>query len=100
MSPISNIGSSSPIDSSGGNIGGALRKKIRNDAGASLTALAAEHKRNTKWPAKAVLVASNLTAKQALDMNVIDEIAPTLPALLTKLDGYHTKDPQRPYTLH
>jgi len=100
MSPISNIGSSSPIDSSGGNIGGDLRKKIRNDAVASLTALAARHKRNTKWPAKAVLTASNLTASQALKMNVIDMIAPTLPALLKKLDGYHTKDPERPFTLH
>lgn len=100
MSPISNIGSSSPIDSSGGNIGGDLRRKIRNDAVASLTALAAAHKRNTKWPAKAVLVASNLTARQALHMNVIDVIAPTLPALLKKLDGYRTKDPDRPFTLH
>jgi membrane-bound serine protease (ClpP class) len=100
MSPISNIGSSSPIDSSGGNIGGDLRRKIRNDAVASLTALAAAHKRNTKWPAKAVLVASNLTARQALHMNVIDVIAPSLPALLEKLDGYKTKDPDRPFTLH
>ncbi len=100
MSPISNIGSSSPIDSSGQDIGGDLRKKIRNDAAASLTALAAEHKRNTTWPGKAVREASNLTARQALDMNVIDEIAPTLPALLKKLDGYQTKDPQRPFTLH
>jgi membrane-bound serine protease (ClpP class) len=33
-------------------------------------------------------------------MHVIDFIAPTLPALLKKLDGYHTKDQQRPYTLH
>jgi membrane-bound serine protease (ClpP class) len=100
MSPISNIGSSSPIDSSGQNIGGDLRKKIRNDAAASLTALSAAHKRNTVWPGKAVREASNLTAEQALRMNVIDEIAPTLPALLTKLDGYHTKDPDRPFTLH
>src|SRR4029077_13588501 len=80
--------------------GGDLRRKIRNDAVASLTALAAAHKRNTRWPAKAVLVASNLTAQQALRMNVIDVIAPTLPSLLEKLDGYHTKDPNRPFTLH
>jgi membrane-bound serine protease (ClpP class) len=45
-------------------------------------------------------VASNLTAPQALKMHVIDAIAPTLPALLKQLDGYHTKDAQRPYTLH
>ena len=33
-------------------------------------------------------------------MNVIDSVAPTLPALLKKLDGYHTKYAQRPFTLH
>ena len=100
MSPDSNIGSSTPIDSSGQNLGSDLRRKVINDSVASLTALAQSHHRNTKWPAKAVRVASNLTAQQALKMNVIDFIAPTLPALLQKLDGYHTKDAQRPYTLH
>jgi membrane-bound serine protease (ClpP class) len=100
MSPISNIGSSSPIDSSGGNIGGDLRKKIRNDAAASLRALASEHKRNTKWPVQMVLNAANLTAQQALHDHVIDMIAPSLPALLRQLDGYKTKDAQRPFTLH
>ena len=100
MSPDSNIGSSTPIDSSGQNLGSDLRRKVINDAVASLKALAASHHRNTKWPAKAVRVASNLTAQQALKMHVIDAIAPTLPALLQQLDGYHTKDKQRPFTLH
>jgi len=100
MSPDSNIGSSTPIDSSGQNLGSDLRRKVINDAVASLTALAAVHHRNTKWPAKAVRGASNLTAQQALKLNVIDAIAPTLPALLKQLDGYHTKYKQRPYTLH
>jgi membrane-bound serine protease (ClpP class) len=100
MAPTTNIGSSTPIDSSGGNLGSDLRRKVINDAAASLTALAAAHHRNTTWPAKAVRVASNLTAEEALKMNVIDVVAPTLPALLRKLDGYHTKDEQRPFTLH
>jgi membrane-bound serine protease (ClpP class) len=100
MSPDSNIGSSTPIDSSGQNLGSDLRRKVINDSVASLTALAATHRRNTKWPEKAVRVASNLTAQQALKMNVIDMIAPTLPALLDRLDGYRTKDKQRPFTLH
>ena len=100
MAPTTNIGSSTPIDSSGGNLGSDLRRKVINDAAASLTALAATHKRNTTWPAKAVRVASNLTAQQALQMHVIDAIAPSLPALLKQLDGYHTKDAQRPFTLH
>ena len=100
MSPISNIGSSTPIDSSGANISSDLRRKVINDAAASLSALAAAHHRNTTWPVLAVTKASNLTAAQALKMNVIDMIAPSRPALLRQLDGYKTKDAQRPFTLH
>jgi membrane-bound serine protease (ClpP class) len=100
MAPTTNIGSSTPIDSSGANLGSDLRRKVINDAAASLTALAAAHHRNTTWPGVAVRKASNLTAEQALKMNVIDVVAPSLPALLVKLDGYRTKDAERPYTLH
>src|SRR5438477_3915042 len=99
MAPTSNIGSSTPIEGNGQNLGSDLRRKVINDAVASLRALAAAHHRNTTWPAKAVRVASNLTAAQALHMHVIDLIAPSLPALLDKLDGYRTKDAQRPYVL-
>src|SRR5213082_3235783 len=100
MAPTTNIGSSTPIEGNGQNLGSDLRRKVINDAVASLKALAAAHHRNTAWPAKAVRVASNLTASQALRIHVIDLIAPTLPALLDRLDGYKTKDAQRPFTLH
>lgn len=100
MAPTTNIGSSTPISGTGQNLGSDLRRKVVNDAAASLTALAASHKRNTTWPALAVRKASNLTAEQALKMNVIDLVAPSLPALLNMLEGYKTKDPQRPFTLH
>jgi membrane-bound serine protease (ClpP class) len=100
MAPTTNIGSSTPIDSSGQNLGSDLRRKVINDSVASLTALAAAHKRNTVWPSLAVRKASNLTATQALHRNVVDVLAPSLPTLLRKLDGYHTKDPERPFTLH
>jgi membrane-bound serine protease (ClpP class) len=100
MAPSTNIGSSTPIDSSGANLGSDLRRKVINDSVASLTALAETHHRNTSWPAKAVRVASNLTAQQALKMHVIDFVSPSLPALLRTLDGYTTKDADRTYTLH
>jgi len=100
MAPTTNIGSSTPIDSTGANLGSDLRRKVINDAAASLTAISAAHKRNTTWPGRAVRVASNLTASQALKMNVIDMIAPSLPALLDRLQGYHTKDAERPYVLN
>jgi membrane-bound serine protease (ClpP class) len=100
LAPVSNIGSSTPINSGGGNIGSDLRRKVINDAAASLRSLAATHKRNTTWPVLAVTKASNLTAQQALRMHVIDTIAPNLPSLLRRLDGYRTRDAQRPFTLH
>jgi len=100
LSPVSNIGSSTPIDASGGNIGSDLRRKVINDAAASLRSLAVAHRRNTSWPVRAVTKASNLTAQQALKLRAIDTIAPSLPGLLRQLDGYRTKDPQRPFTLH
>ena len=64
MAPETNIGSSTPIDSSTGtNIGSDLRRKVINDAAASLRALAKSHGRNAAWADAAVRNASNLTAR-------------------------------------
>ena len=90
MAPQTNIGSSTPIDIGGGNIQSDLRRKVINDAAASLIALAATHHRNAVWAGQAVRKASNITAAHALRINVIDFVAPTLPALLKKIDGYKT----------
>jgi membrane-bound serine protease (ClpP class) len=87
MAPETNIGSSTPIQGSGANIGSDLRRKEINDAAASLRGLAKAHGRNAAWANAAVRVASNLTAQEALAKNVIDVAAPTLPALLDKVNG-------------
>jgi membrane-bound serine protease (ClpP class) len=90
MAPATNIGSSTPIDSSGQNLGSDLRRKVINDAVASLTSLMRYHHRNAAWAAAAVRKASNLDERKALKMNVVDVLAPTLPALLEKIDGRKT----------
>jgi membrane-bound serine protease (ClpP class) len=90
MAPQTNIGSSTPITVGGEDIQDDLRRKVVNDAAASLKALAGEHGRNVEWADDAVRKASNLTAREALEMNVIDVIAPTLPALLNQIDGRET----------
>ena len=90
MAPQTNIGSSTPISIGGENIQSDLRRKVVNDAAASLVRSTAAHKRNAVWAAKAVRVASNLPARQALRENVIDVVAPTLPALLDRIDGRTT----------
>ena len=98
MAPQTNIGSSTPVDSSGGNIDTDLRRKLINHEAASLRALAQSHGRNAKWADRAVREATNATAREALDLNVVDAVAPTLPALLEQADGVKTKP--RGYTLH
>ncbi|MGZ4370212.1 MAG: NfeD family protein [Gaiellaceae bacterium] len=98
MAPQTNIGSSTPIDSGGANIGSDLRRKLINHEAATLRALAQSHGRNVDWADRAVRVATNATAREALQMNVIDAIAPTLPSLLEQANGVKTKP--RGYTLH
>jgi membrane-bound serine protease (ClpP class) len=87
MAPDTNIGSSTPIDQSGGNLGSDLRRKVINHFAAKLRTLAENHGRNGDWAESAVRKASNLTERQALKLHVIDVVAPTLPALLRKIDG-------------
>jgi membrane-bound serine protease (ClpP class) len=98
MAPQTNIGSSTPIDSGGSNIGSDLRRKLINHEAATLRALAQSHGRNVDWADRAVRVATNATAPEALRMNVIDAVAPTLPSLLDQAEGIKTKP--RGYTLH
>jgi membrane-bound serine protease (ClpP class) len=91
MAPQTNIGSSTPVGVGGGEIPDDLRRKAINDAAASLRALAREHGRNVRWADAAVRRASNLNAREALAQNVIDVVAPSLPALLEQIDGRKTK---------
>jgi membrane-bound serine protease (ClpP class) len=91
MAPQTNIGSSTPISVGGEDIQRDLRRKVVNDAAASLRTLAREHGRNAKWADAAVRRASNVGAREALRLNVIDVVSPTLPALLNTIDGRKTK---------
>jgi membrane-bound serine protease (ClpP class) len=98
MAPQTNIGASTPINAGGTDLDKDLRKKAINDAAASVIALAKSHGRDTTFPERAVRQAASLPALDALEQNVIDAVAPTLPALLRQLDGYKTKP--KGYTLH
>jgi membrane-bound serine protease (ClpP class) len=87
MAPETNIGSSTPIDQSGGNLGSDLRRKVINHFAAKLRTLAKSHGRNAAWADAAVRKGSNLTVDEALARNVIDVKAPDLTTLLRKIDG-------------
>jgi membrane-bound serine protease (ClpP class) len=90
MSPQTNIGSSTPVSLGGEDISEDLRRKIVNDAAAYIQELALEHGRNGKAARRMVTQAANYGAREALALDVIDVIAPSVPALLTKIDGTKT----------
>src|SRR5438874_823373 len=100
MAPETNIGSSTPISCTGADIGKDLRRKVINDAAVSLRALMRSHGRNAAWGDKALRVASNLSADEARQMNVIDLISPSLPALLKTVDGRTVDAAGRHFVLH
>jgi membrane-bound serine protease (ClpP class) len=94
MAPETNIGSATPIAI--GPTGGSqdLSQKIKNDAAASMRALAGAHGRNRELAELLVTKAKNLTAREALKDNLIDVIAPDQETLLKKLDGFQVKGPK------
>jgi membrane-bound serine protease (ClpP class) len=95
MAPETNIGSASPITSTGGDIEGTLGRKIANDAAAYLRALAGEHGRNPDLAEQMVREATNVSAREALDAGLIDLIAGDQEELLTELDGFRVQGPKR-----
>lgn len=95
MAPETNIGSASPITSTGGDIEGTLGRKIANDAAAYLRALAGEHGRNPELAEQMVSEATNVSAREALDAGLIDLIAGDQQQLLAELDGFRVQGPKR-----
>jgi membrane-bound serine protease (ClpP class) len=94
MAPDTNIGSASPIESNGSDIGGTLGRKITNDASAFVRALAQTHGRNPQLAERMVREATNVTAQEALDAGLIDLIASDQQDRLSQLDGFQVKGPK------
>nr|WP_183384837.1 nodulation protein NfeD [Halomonas stenophila] len=65
----------------------AMERKVLEDAVAYIRSLANRHGRNADWAEAAVREAVNLTAREALEQNVIDVLATDLDDLLAQIDG-------------
>ena len=87
MAPQTNIGSSTPVSIGGEDISKDLRRKIVNDAAAYIGELAREHGRNVKVAREMVTKATNLGAREALDLNIADVVAVDYPDLFRQIDG-------------
>jgi membrane-bound serine protease (ClpP class) len=87
MAPQTNIGSSTPVSIGGEDISRDLRRKIVNDAAAYIGELAREHGRNVEVAREMVTKATNLGAREALEKNVIDVVAPDYEDLFRQIAG-------------
>ncbi len=94
MAPGTNVGAATPVMLSPGGDSTtpakpktAEQRKVLNDAVAYITSLAQLRGRNAKWAVRAVRDADSITAKTALDKNVIEKIAPDPETLVAELDG-------------
>ncbi len=90
MAPQTNIGSSTPITTSGEDFSDDLRRKVVNDAAAYIGELARENGRNVEAAERMVREASNYGAREALELNIADVIAPDYPSLFSQIDGTTT----------
>lgn len=91
MSPNTATGAATPISLGEGGeaeISDELQAKIINDSAAYIRSLAGSHGRNADWAERAVREGVSVTEQEALDLNVIDVIAPTLDSLVQQLDGW------------
>lgn len=91
MAPGTEIGAAHPVAMSTegeAEMSEAMKAKVVNDAAAYAISIADTHGRNTEWAEKAVREAASLPAHQALELNVIDMVAPDLDSLISQLDGW------------
>lgn len=106
MAPATNLGAATPVQIGGGREEPAepddkargdkrprkptrdtMKEKQINDASAYIRSLAQMRGRNAEWAEKAVRESVSLSAAEARKMNVVDLVAPDVPALLQALQG-------------
>ncbi len=89
MAPGTNIGAAHPVAIGAGNQpDSTMMKKVENDAAAYARSLAQKRGRNQDWAEQAVRESVSISAREALDLSVIDLIADNTESLIQQLDGY------------
>ena len=87
MAPGTNIGAAHPVGLGGGQMDETMLKKVENDAAAYAKSLAEQKGRNVEWAVKAVRESESVSAQKALELNIIDLVASSVPELIEKVDG-------------
>lgn len=88
MAPSTNIGAAHPVNIQGGaDTASVMTDKITNDAVAWIKSLAEKRGRNAEWAEKAVRESAAIPESEALELNVINYVSPSLDSLLSQIDG-------------
>lgn len=89
MAPGTSIGAASPVGGAGEDIGETMEAKITNILSADIENLAERRGQDAvDWAIAAVEEAATATANQALELGVVDFVAPNVEALLQEMDGF------------
>src|SRR5438105_1202820 len=86
MAPSTNTGAAHPV-AMGGEMDPEMKRKVENDAAASLRSLVSKRGRNSALAEKAVLESKSFTEKEALDDHLIELIARDEQDLFAQLEG-------------
>jgi membrane-bound serine protease (ClpP class) len=89
MAPNTTIGAAHPVLGFGVSekLDDVMKEKLENFAASSIQAIAEKRGRNAEWAKSAVRESASITAKEALELKVIDLIAADMPDLLKQLNG-------------
>ena len=90
MAPNTAIGAAHPVaigEEGESAMSETMEEKVLNDSAAYIRSIAEAHGRNIEWAEKAVRESVSATEREALELNVIDMIAPNLETLVAQLDG-------------
>jgi membrane-bound serine protease (ClpP class) len=99
MAPGTNTGAAHPVAISLGEVQ-AVSDKVTNDAAATMKSVAEERGRNQTLAESFVRNSTSITAREALDGNIIEIVAEDFDDLLGQLDGLVVETPTRNVTLN
>ncbi|MBC8525367.1 MAG: nodulation protein NfeD [Candidatus Cloacimonetes bacterium] len=99
MTPTSNIGAAHPV-TMGAKIDSTMEKKVVNDMLAYMTSIVEKRGRNVEVAKKMITESLSLTAKEALDQNIIEFVVKTRTELLDKIDDMKIEKRDREFVLH
>lgn len=104
MAPGTNIGAASPVvgptgqdpEATGGKT---MARKVENDTAAFAEGIALQRGRNAEWAARAVRESASVPADRAVELNIVELVAPTEEDFLARVHGQRVELPDGPLTL-